>query len=189
MWGLLKGEPRRRLAWIGAAGLVSVSIVSAVLLYVIPGKGHVERDPAGRLRIQAKCALASGQGLAADSVTIACGLDKAEIEASIREAAAKFDLNALVEQIRKGEGADPTALEALGKALGLTHEAVMSLLAMLSTGEPEQWPLIGRFEVPRVKTDGPAPQDRPNVDGEGPPEANKPAVGERKNEEEPAPAG
>jgi carboxyl-terminal processing protease len=128
-------------------------------------------------------------------------LDKAEIEAAIRQAVAAFNLEALVEQVRKGEVEDPTAINALGAMLGLTREAVMRLLVGLSDAAPAQRPLTGRFaevagssvgiviEMPRAKTDDPASPGGTNGDATEPPQANKPTVDGRGKREESTPAG
>jgi tetratricopeptide (TPR) repeat protein len=145
MWSLLNKGRGRQLGWISAVVLVSIAVISAVFLHFNRRDVNNGYDPADRLAIKARCAIASGRGLAADSVTIACGLDKAEIEAVIRRAVAEFNLEALVEQVRKGKIEDPTTIDALGQMLGLTREAVMRLLAMFGDEQFAQEPLVDRF--------------------------------------------
>lgn len=145
MWSLLNNGRGRRLGWISAVVLVSVAVVSVVLLRFNYREAIDKSDIPGGLAIKARCAIASGRGLAADSVTIACGLDKEEIEAVIRRIIAQFNLEALVEQARKGQVEDTAAVDALGDLLGLNSDAVMRLLAMLSQEQLAQESMVGRF--------------------------------------------
>jgi hypothetical protein len=145
MWGLLNKGRGRGLGWISAVVLVSVAVISVVLLLFNPRDAIDKSGTLGEFAIKARCAIASGRGLAADSVTIACGLDKEEIEAVIRQIIAQFNLEALVEQVRKGQVEDPAAVDALGDLLGLNSDAVMRLLTMLSQEQLAQEPLVDRF--------------------------------------------
>jgi hypothetical protein len=51
----------------------------------------------GRLGTKARCTIAAGRDLTVDRVTIACRLDRMEIEAIIHRAVIEFDLKVLVE--------------------------------------------------------------------------------------------
>jgi tetratricopeptide (TPR) repeat protein len=163
MWSLLKGRGSR-LGWISAVVLVSMAVISVVLLRFHFRDAIDKSDILGGLAIKARCAIASGRGLAADSVTIACGLDKEEIEAVIRQIIAQFNLEALVEQARNGQVEDTATVDALGALLGLNGDAVMRLLAMLSQEQPGPGSMVDRFaEVAGrsagVVVDAPLPSD------------------------------
>jgi hypothetical protein len=194
--------PRQRRVWI-AAGLVCVSVVSlAFYVYLKYARGESQGQPeppdlSGRVTLRAKCAVASGRKLAADSVTIACGLDKAEIEAVVRQAVGEFDLTTLVEQVRKREVRDPAAIDALGAMLGLTREAVTRLLEKLGETELPSGALIGRLAevvgrdaeiIREAPPPDPAPQDEANTPAKRPPEADTSEAPAQQKAEEATPA-
>jgi hypothetical protein len=60
----------RRLGWISAVVLVSVAAISVVLLRFNFRDAIDNSDILGGLAIKARCAIASGRGLAADSVRL-----------------------------------------------------------------------------------------------------------------------
>jgi carboxyl-terminal processing protease len=98
-----------------------------------------ESLPAGQQRVlkdsevvQAECAAVAQGEVMVGSVDIRCGADQADIKAIVTRVVSEFDLPSVVKQLRQGAVGDDPLIQALAKALPLTHASILRLLAIVA---------------------------------------------------------
>jgi hypothetical protein len=126
----------KRWFW-GIGGVLGILLAAAwIWAFLDLDQGPVSRP--GDLSVEARCGVAAGRALSSAELSITCGLDEAGIEAVIARTVSRFDLQELANQVRADRLANPAALEALAMELGLTQEALVTLLRELEKASPNK---------------------------------------------------